>query len=155
MAVVLKTKFRLVHDPTVARPGGRTSVNNGTNVVSPPSCKLGSGLCDVLLRVLLLGPKYGNNTWNVICRVDVESAFRHVPVGLAVALAFGFVVGDHVVIALRLQFGWRKRSGFWGTVASVIDYPHTRSTFQNAFMSPQGATAVAHVVLAPPRRNPA
>ena len=62
-------------------------------------------LRDVLLRVLFLCQKRGKNARIVLCRVDVKDAFRQVPVDPAGAPVFGYVVGDHVVVDLRLQFG--------------------------------------------------
>ena len=55
---------------------------------------------------------------------------------------------------LRLQFGWRNSPGYWGLLASALEHAHTRSTFQGAVVSPQGAAAVAHVGIAPPRGVP-
>ena len=47
--------------------------------------------------------------------------------------------------------GGETALGVGKLVASALDHSHTRSTFQNAAVSPQRAVAVAHVVLAPPR----
>ena len=73
------------------------------------------------------------------------------PVGASV---FGYVSGGRVVVDLRLQFGWRNSPGYWGLLASVHEHAHTRSTFQGAVVSPQGAAAVADVGIAPPRGVP-
>ena len=55
LAVVLKPKFRIIHDLTFARAGGHSSVNDDTDVSSAPSCELGHVLRDVLLRVSFCG----------------------------------------------------------------------------------------------------
>ena len=64
---------------------------------------------------------------------------------------FAYPMGGYVVVDLRLQFGWRKSPGFWGLMVSALEHAHTHSTFQDAAVSPQGAAAVEHVRLAPPR----
>ena len=60
-------------------------------------------------------------------------------------------MGGYVVVDLCGQFGWRNSPAFWGLVASVLEYDHSHSTFQDVAVSPQGAAAVEHVRLAPPR----
>ena len=46
------------------------------------------------------------------------------------------------------------RDRYWGLLASALEHAHTRSTFQGAVVSPQGAAAVVHVGIAPPRGVP-
>ena len=48
LAVVLEPKFRIIHDLTFARPGGRTSVIDDTGFSSAPPRELGHVLRDVL-----------------------------------------------------------------------------------------------------------
>ena len=76
LPVVLEHKFRIVHDLTFARVGERTSVNNGYNYLSPPTCEIGSVLRAVLMRVLLLRQSHGADARIVLCRGDVKDAFR-------------------------------------------------------------------------------
>ena len=83
--------------------------------------------------------------------MDVEDVFRQVSVDPAGAPNFGYVFGDHVVVDLRLRFGWRINPGFWGLMASALEHAHTHSRFQGADFFQQGAAAVAHVELSPPR----
>ena len=87
----------------------------------------------------------------VLSRFDANDAFRQVlfdPVGVPV---FGYAMGEYVVVDLRLHFGWRNCPGFWGLMASALEHAHTHSSFQDAAVSPQGAAAVEHARLAPPR----
>ena len=151
LAVVLKPKFRIIHDLTFARAGGHSSVNDDTDFSSAPSCELGHVFRDVLLRVLFLRQLHGPTARIVLCRVDVKDAYRQVLVDPVGAPVFGYAMGEYVVVDLRLQFGWRNSPGFWGLMASALEHSHTHSTFQNAAVSPQGAAAVGHVRLAPPR----
>ena len=108
----------------------------------------------VLLCVWFLRQTHGGSARVVLCRVDVQEAFRQVLVDPVGASVFGYVTGGRVVVDLRLQFGWRNSPGYWGLLASVLEHAHTRSTFQGAVVSPQGAAAVAHVGIAPPRGVP-
>ena len=59
LAVVRKSKFRIIHDLTLARAGGDSSVNDDTDVSSAPSCELGHVVRDVLLQVLFLRQLHG------------------------------------------------------------------------------------------------
>ena len=154
LAVVLEPKFRIIHDLTFARAGGRSSVNNDTDFSSAPPCELGHVFREVLLRVMFLRQMHGSGARIVLCRVDVKDAFRQVLVDPSGAPVFGYAVGGLVVVYLRLQFGWRNSPGFWGLVASALEHSHTYSTFQHAVVSPQGAAAVAHVEIAPSRGVP-
>ena len=52
--------------------------------------------------------------------MDVKSALRQVGVDPAGAAAFGYVLGDHLFVDLRLQFGWKGIPGWWGVIASSI-----------------------------------
>ena len=139
---------------TFARAGERTSVNNDTIYSSAPTCELGSMLRDVLMRVLCLRQAHGRHARIALCRVDVKDAFRQVPVDPAGAPVSESVAGGHVVVDLRLQFGWRNSPGFWGVVTSALEYSRTRSTFKSAVVPRQGQAAVAHVVVALPRGGP-
>ena len=150
LAVVLKPKVPIVHEFTFARADRRTSVND-TKYYSVPPFDPGSARCDVLLRVLLLQQKHGKNARIVLCPVNVNGAIRQVPVDPAGAPDFEYVAGGLLVLDLQLQFGWRNSPGCQGLVTSTLEQPPTRSTIQNAVMSPQGVAAVTHVVLTQPR----
>ena len=54
--------------------------------------------------------------------------FWQVLVDPAGAPTFGYVFGNHVVVDLRLQLGWRNSRGFWGLMASALKHAHTHST---------------------------
>ena len=151
LGVVLELKLRNIHDLTFAREGGRTGVNGDTDFDAAPTCELGHVLRDVMLRVLFLRQAHGSRARILLCRVDVKDAFRRVLVDPAGARTFGYVFGDHVVVRLCLQFGWRNSPGFWGLMVSALEHAHTHSTFQGADVSQQGAAAVAPVELSPPR----
>ena len=98
-------KIRIIHDLTFARDGDRTSVNDDTDFSSAPPCELRHVLRDVLLRALYFRQRHGSTARILLCRVDIKDAFRQVPVDPAGPPAVGYVVGGHVVVDLRLQFG--------------------------------------------------
>ena len=154
LSVVLEPKFRNIHNLTFARAGGRTSVNGDTDFDFAPPSELGHVLREVLLGVMFLRQTHGSNARILLCRVDVKDAFRQVLVDPTGAPVFGYVFGDRVVVDLRLQFGSRNSPGFWGLMASALEHAHTHSTFQGADVSQQGAAAVAHVRISPPRGVP-
>ena len=58
-------------------------------------------------------------------------------------------MGGHVVVDLRLQFGWRNSPVFWRLMATALGHAHTQSMNEDAVVSLQGAAAVEHVELAP------
>ena len=151
LVAVLKPKFRIIHDLTFARAGGHSSLNDDTDFSSAPFCELDHVLRDVLLQVLFLRQMHGPTARIVLCRVDVKDAYRQVLVDPVGAPVFEYSMGECVVVDLRLQCGWRNSPGVWGLMASALEHAHTQSTFQDVAVSPQGAAAVEHVLLAPPR----
>ena len=71
-------------------------------------------LRDILLRVLFLRQTHGPRARLVLRRVDVNNAFRQVLVDPTGAPVFGYAMGGHEVLDLRLQLGWRNSPGFGG-----------------------------------------
>ena len=108
----------------------------------------------MLLRVLFSRQRHGSTARILLCRVVVKDAFRQVPVDPEGAPTFGYAVSGHVVVELRLEFRWRNRLRYWGLVSSAFEHAHTRSTFQNAVVSPHGAAAVENVCIPPSRSSP-
>ena len=151
LSVVEEPKFRIIHDLTFAGSGNRSSVNEDTEFDCAPKCELGHVLRDVSLRVLYLRQKYGPDARIVLARIDVKEAFRQVPVDPEGAPVFGYKFGNHVVVDLRLQFGWRSSPGFWGLFSAALEHAHTHTTFQHAEVTAHGAAAVDHVTVVPPR----
>ena len=78
LSVVLKPKFRIIHDLTFARVGSHSSVNGDTDFSSAPSFELGHVFGKVLLRVLFLRQLHDPTARIVLCRVDVKDAYRQV-----------------------------------------------------------------------------
>lgn len=107
LAVVIEPKFRIIHDFECAPEGDRTSVNDDTDVSSQPPCELGHA--HVLLRMLLLRQRHGSSARILLRRVDTNDIFGQVPIDPP---TFWYVVGGHVVVDLRLRFGWRNCPGF-------------------------------------------
>ena len=105
LSVVLEPKFRVIHDLTFARAGGRTSVDGDTDFDSAPLSEFGHVLREILLRVMFLRQTHGSSARILLCSVDVKDAFRQVLVDPADASAFGYVFGDRVVVDLRWQLG--------------------------------------------------
>ena len=83
--------------------------------------------------------------------ICVKDAFRQVLVDPVGEPAFGHTKADVVVVCLRCQFGWRSSPGFLSLFSSSLEQSHTRTTFQSASISLEGAAAVQHVKLVPPR----
>ena len=104
---------------------------------------------EVLERFLGLRARYPRKTI-LLQKMDVKSAFRQIPVDPAGAPAFAYVVGEFLVVDLRLQFGWRGSPGWWGLVASAIEHVHRRTTRDTVRLTPSGVRAAAHVRVAPP-----
>ena len=145
LSVVLEPKFRIFHNLTFARAGGRTSVNGDTDLDSAPPFELGHVLREVLLPVMFLRQTHGSDARILLCRVDVKDAFRQVLVDPSGSPVFGYVFGDRVVVDLRVQFEGRNSPGSWGLMASALKHAHTHSTFHGTDVSQQGAAAVGHV----------
>ena len=61
LSVVLEPKFRIIHDLTFARAGGRISVNGDTDFDPAPPSELGHVLREVLLRVMFLRQTHGSS----------------------------------------------------------------------------------------------
>ena len=72
--------------------------------------------------MLFLRRTYGRSARIVLCRMDVKEAFRQVLVDPVGASVFGYVTGGRVVVDLRLQLGWRNSPGYWGLLASALDF---------------------------------
>lgn len=64
--------------------------------------------------------------------------------------AFGFTIGDQVIIDLRCQFWWGTSPGFMSPFSSAPEHSHTPTTCQIAFASAKGAAAVQHIRMASP-----
>ena len=60
------------------------------------------------------------------------------------------MIGELLVVDLRLQFGWRGSPGWWGLVASAIEHVHRQTTRDTVRVTPSGVRAAAHVKIAPP-----
>ena len=120
LSVVLEPKFRIIHELTFARAGGRTRVNGDTDFDSAPSSELGHVLREVLLRVMFLRQTHGSSARILLCQVDFKEAFRQLLADPAGAPVFNYVFGDRVVVDSRLQFGCLNSPGFWGLMASAI-----------------------------------
>ena len=144
LGVVEEPKFRIIHDLTFAA-AGCTSVNADTDFNRAPECLLGHVLFDILSRIMFLRQLHGDGVEIFLSRVDVKQAFRQIPIDPSRAAAFGYVMGDLVVVDLRTQFGWRSSPGFWSLFSSALEHSHTHTTFQTASVLPMGVEAVKHV----------
>ena len=81
-------------------------------------------------------------------KMDVKSALRQVGVDPAGAVNFGYVLGGHLFIDLRLQFRWRGSPAWWGLVASAIHQAQRQTTRASATIMNAGVAATAHVRIA-------
>ena len=87
----------------------------------------------------------------MLSRIDVNEAYRQIPVDPEGAPVFGYKVRNCAVVDLRLQFRWRNSPGFWGLFSAALEHSHTYAAFQQAVVSPEGASAVDHVTVVPLR----
>ena len=152
LGVVEEPRFRIIHDLTFAAGATvRSSVNDDTYFTQAQECGLGHVLHDIISRVLYLRKLHGVELNIFIRRVDVKDAFRQMLVDPAGAPAFGYTMGDVVVVDLRCQFGWRSSPGFWSLFSSALEHAYTHTAFQNASILPEGTAAVQLVKLVPPQ----
>ena len=77
-----------------------------------------------------------------------QNTFRKVPVDPDGAAAFGYVLGQYLIVDLRLQFGWRGSSGWRGVISAAIQYAQRITTRASASFSHAGDRAVEHVAIA-------
>ena len=106
---------------TIAREGGRTSVDVDTDFDPVPTCELGYVLRGVLLRVLFLRQTHGSRTRILVCREDVKYAFRHIwlirqahwLLGTSSAITLSWTRAYNLVGVIALGFGgwWHLRFG--------------------------------------------
>ena len=77
--------------------------------------------------------------------MDLKNGFRQVRVDPAGAAAFGYVLGDHLFVDLRLQFGWRGSPGWWWVIASAIQQAQRQTNRASATILEAGVSATAHL----------
>ena len=105
-------------------------------------------MLQILRRSLGFRDKIGTGKRIPIQRMDVKSAFRQVVVDLAGAAAFGYVLGDHLFVDLRLQVGWKGSPGWWGVIASAIQQAQRQMIRASAAILEAGVAVKAHVRVA-------
>lgn len=146
-----RKKQRVIHDLSFqvdSKAVGEEPVNRSTYFSEVPECEMASVMRELLVRFLGLRKKYPD-TRILIQKMDVCSAFRKIPVDPAGAPAFGYVLEDVLVVDMRLQFGWRGSSGWFGVVASAIEHAHRNTTRESIELTPSGIRTTAHVRIAP------
>lgn len=132
-------KFRIIHDLTFAAGAKvRSSVNGDTDFDQAPECLLGHVLSGILSRIAFLRQLHGVSLEILLCRVDVKDAFRQILVDPSGASAFGYTMGEHAVIDLRCQFGWRSSPGFWSLFSSAVEHVAPCALFARACHSKVG-----------------
>ena len=98
------------------RPLSLDAVNGDTEVYAAPPCELGHAFGDV--RILYLRQRHGVVARVMLCRIDVQAAFRQIP-GAPLHARFGYVFDEYAVVNLFLQFGWRTSPGYWDLILVV------------------------------------
>ena len=68
----------------------------------------------IVRRMLELRDKLGRGRRVLIQKMDAKSVFRQVEVDPAGPVNFGYVLGEYLLVDLRLQFGWGGSPGWWG-----------------------------------------
>lgn len=121
LTVVLKPRFPL--NFTISRLRGRETEPSLTtrsmylrrHVESSATCFL---LC--LLRVMFLATEARYKCWDYRVPRVFKDAFPPVPADPAGSPTFKYTVGGHVVVAFRLQSGWRNSPGNWRSVPPML-----------------------------------
>ena len=86
--------------------------------------------------------------------MDVKNAFRQVPVDPDGAAAFGYVLGQYLIVDFRLKFGWRGSPEWWGVLSAAIQHAQRKTTRASASFSQAGDRAGEHVATAPSTGRP-
>ena len=108
-----REKIIIVHDMNFEhRDGqGRGSVNTTTGWKEIAECGLAGVMREVLQRILGSKAKFGDRARILIQKMVVKNAFRKIPVDPDGAAAFGCVLGQYLIVDLRLQFGVVRGGG--------------------------------------------
>ena len=106
------------------------------------------GTLQIVRRILGLRVEFWTRKGILVRKMDVKSAFRQVGEDAAVAVNFGYVLGDHLFVDLRLKFGLRGIPGWWGMISSVIQQAQRQTTRASATILEAGTAATAHVQVA-------
>lgn len=114
--VLRKGKHRIVHDLsfTGRMPDGTPdwSLNTLTDPSAVPACDIGDVFERFLLRIYKLRLRYPD-AHIVLAKMDVKDAFRQLYFDPRLAPLFSYRWGSHVVIDLRMGFGWAGAPGFF------------------------------------------
>ena len=145
--VVTPSKSRVINDLSYQTSDHGSCVNVDTDVENAPCVELGHVLREVVERILYLRRRFGPRVRIVISKVDIASAYRHVPVRWAGAPVFGFVFGDWVAVDRRLCFGWRSSPAWFSLYSRAIEFAHRHTSTATAVASEHGRNATAHVTV--------
>ena len=121
--VVNPSKTRVMNDLSHHTSDKGRCVNIDTDAAEAPCIELGHVLREVVERILYLRRRFGPRVRTVICKVDIASAYRHVPVEWSGAPVFGFVFGDWVAVDPRSCFGWRSSPAWFLCFLERSDSP--------------------------------
>lgn len=98
LEVVLGSKLRTIHDLSFSPSRDRSSLNHLTDAKKAPRSGLGHVLPDVLTCIMYLRQRLGRTAHIVLSKVNVKDACRQIRVNSAGTPAFGYRLGDTVVV---------------------------------------------------------
>ena len=119
-----RQKIRTTHDDLL----WGESVNATTGRDEIPAYILASVMREVLQKILGLEAKFGDRARTLIQNMDIQNAFRHIPVDPDDTDAFGYLLGRYLIVDLHLQFGWRDSSGWWGVILTAMQHAKCNKT---------------------------
>ena len=61
---------------------------------------------------------------------------------------FGHVLGEFLLLDLRLQLWWRGSPGWWGVITAAMQHAQRNTTKAAALFSPAGDRAVEYLPVA-------
>ena len=140
----------IIHDMTFEHRHGNGggSVSSTTDWDEIPTCALAVLMHELVQRVLGLRVKLGDRAQILIQQMDVENAFRQIPVDPDGAKVFGHVLGEFRFVVLRSQFGWRVSPAWFGVVSAAMQHAQRKTTRASPLFSLAGDRTVEHVAVA-------
>lgn len=117
-----RKRMRIVHDMTLEHRDGSEgkSVKSPTDSDEIPVWALAGGMYEVVQRVLKPRVKFGDQARILIRKMDVNNAFRQIPMDPDGARVCGYVLGKFLFIDFRLQFGCRGSPGWSGVISALM-----------------------------------
>ena len=105
------TKIRYICDP-------RLEINSRTDSRRHPF--LFAPTIPSLLRRILYWKRRYPGIPVFLCKRDVKSAFKLIPLSIRMMYRAGLRIADYIMAYLSLYFGWKGAPGNWGAISSLL-----------------------------------